>query len=100
MVKASELANHLGKTVNILGYSICRKTTATKQHELMGFDAWYDADGNYFNSVIFPGEMKQYPTKGTGIYLVQGKVTEEFGVVSIVVQYLERLPCLRDGRFE
>lgn len=100
LIKANELASHLGKTVNILGYSICRKTTATKQHELMGFDAWYDADGNYFNSVIFPGEMKQYPTKGTGIYWVQGKVTEEFGVVSVVVQYLERLPYLRDGRFE
>ena len=96
----NQLKTQVHALISILGYFICRKTTTTKQGLPMGFDAWYDQQGEYFNTVIFPVEMKQFPLKGQGIYLLQGKVIEEFGVFSITVQYLERLPYRRDERFE
>ncbi|WP_373553043.1 DNA polymerase III subunit alpha [Haliscomenobacter sp.] len=97
---ANQLKTQVHALISILGYFICRKTTTTKQGQPMGFDAWYDQQGEYFNTVVFPTEMKQFPLKGQGIYLLQGKVSEEFGVFSIVLQYLERLPYRRDERFE
>lgn len=66
----------------------------------MAFDAWYDQDGNYFHTVLFPKEMREFPIKGNGIYLIQGKVTEEFGVFRVSIQYLEKLPYIKDERFE
>ena len=84
----------------MLGYFVCRKTTSTKQHELMAFDAWYDEEGAYFNTVIFPKEMRVFPLKGIGIYLMGGIVTAEFGVYSISLTYLEKLPYVQDERFE
>lgn len=100
LTPANQLKALVNASIFILGYFICRKTTTTKQGQLMGFDAWYDPHGDYFNTVIFPVEMKQYPLKGQGIYLLQGKVSEEFGVFSLALQYLERLPYRRDERFE
>ncbi len=84
LIKACELANHLGKTDKLLGYSICRKTTSTKQHELMGFDAWYDVAGNYFNSVIFPGEMKQYAVAVPFVSTHDSYIWQESGDCSYV----------------
>lgn len=100
LVHEKQLKQLTNAQVSILGYFICRKTTSTKQDQLMGFDAWYDQAGDYFNTVIFPTAMKQYPFKGLGIYLIQGKVMEEFGVYSIVVECLEKLPYVRDERFD
>lgn len=99
-ILAGELKAHAQQEVAILGYFVCRKTTATKQHELMAFDAWYDEAGDYFNTVIFPKAMRAYPLKGTGIYLMEGLVQEEFGVYSLTLNSLEKLPYIGDERFD
>lgn len=99
LVRAAELSAHAGRSVQLLGYFICRKSTFTRQGQMMAFDAWYDPDGDYFNTVIFPEEMKRYPIKGTGVYLIGGKVESEFGVTGLTVQHLEKLPYLGDERF-
>ena len=39
-----------------------------------------DSTGEFFDTVHFPDSLRTYPFKGSGIYLVFGKVVEEFGV--------------------
>lgn len=98
-IPARDLGQYVDRSVRILGYFVCRKTTSTKQHELMAFDAWYDEAGDYFNTVIFPQEMRAWPIKGIGIYLLEGCVQAEFGVYSITLSSLEKLPYIGDERF-
>lgn len=98
-IRARDLAAYVGKEICILGYFVCRKTTATQKGDLMGFDAWYDEAGDYFNTVIFPHAMREWPLRGIGIYLLRGKVTEEFGVHGIAVTRMEKAPYVRDERF-
>ncbi|PHN03812.1 DNA polymerase III subunit alpha [Flavilitoribacter nigricans] len=99
-VAARDLPRLTDQSVCILGYFVCRKTTSTKQHELMAFDAWYDEAGDYFNTVIFPKAMRAYPLKGIGIYRLEGTVQVEFGVYSITLTSLEKLPYIGDERFD
>lgn len=99
LIPARELDQYIGREVKLLGYFVCRKTTSTKHHELMAFDAWYDETGDYFHTVIFPQKMRAWPIKGIGIYLLEGKVQAEFGVCSITLSSLEKLPYIGDERF-
>jgi error-prone DNA polymerase len=50
--------------------------------------------------VFFAGFLKNYPFRGYGIYLILGKITEEFGYPSIQVEKLAKLPIVADPRNE
>lgn len=100
LVRAKDLGQLVEQKVCLLGYFVCRKTTSTKQYEPMAFDAWYDETGAYFNTVIFPREMRAYPIKAIGIYLMEGVVQAEFGVYSVNLTSLEKLPYIVDERFD
>ena len=40
---------------------------------------------------IFPTVLKAYPFQGDGVYLLLGKITEEFGQPSLEVEKMARL---------
>jgi DNA polymerase-3 subunit alpha len=44
--------------------------------------------------VHFPPSAKQYPFIGNGCYLLKGKVTEEYGFISIEVMAMKRLKTI------
>jgi DNA polymerase-3 subunit alpha len=88
---ASELKNHLGKIVSIVGYSVTRKRTRTKKGEEMSFGTFLDKDGRWIDTTHFPNVLKQYPFTGKGCYLITGKVVEEFGFYSLDVTEMKRL---------
>jgi len=44
--------------------------------------------------------LTRYPFRGRGVYLVEGKVAEEFGFFSLEVTAMRRLPFRSDGRFD
>ena len=48
--------------------------------------------GEFFDTTHFPQSLKHYPFKGYGVYLIFGKVVEEFGFPSIEVEKLAKLP--------
>jgi DNA polymerase-3 subunit alpha len=48
----------------------------------------------------FPPSLRQFPFKGRGIYLLTGTVSEDFGVLSIDVLQMKKLPYLPDPRYE
>lgn len=96
--KAATLANYAGRTIRIVGQFVCDKTVYTKHKDYMKFGCFLDDDGHFFDTVHFPPSLKQYPLKGGGIYLIQGKVVLEFGYPGIEVEKIAKLPIKPDPR--
>ncbi len=96
---AKELVNHVGKTVRIMGNFVTQKSVRTSNRKLMAFGTFFDYDGDFFDTVHFPPSLQEFPFKGWGVYLILGKVVEEFGVATIEVQKMAKLDIERDDRF-
>jgi len=67
--------------------------------EAMHFGTFSDRNGLFFDTVHFPPVVKKFPFRGYGIYLLSGKVVEEFGFASLEVKRMEKLPLKKDPRF-
>jgi len=93
-ITAKELKNKKGKEVHIVGYAVTTKDTRTKKNEPMSFGTFYDVEGEFFDTVHFPDVTVRYPFRGRGFYEVKGKVTEDFGVFTIEVSHMNRLPMI------
>jgi DNA polymerase-3 subunit alpha len=65
----------------------------------MAFGYFIDEDGAYFDTVQFPKILKQYPFQGAGIYLLKGKVTEEFGHFALQIVSMEKQHLAFDPRY-
>ena len=65
----------------------------------MNFGTWLDREGTFFDTVHFPPVLKQYPFKGKGIYELKGKVVEDFGVPSIEIFSMIKIPFQEDKRY-
>lgn len=83
LIRAAELGQHIGKVVRIAGYLVCTKEVKTVRNERMQFANLIDPAGDTFDITVFPPEVKQYPFTGRGVYVVEGKVVEEFGLVTL-----------------
>ena len=89
-VLAKELL-HEGKEVCITGYYITRKWVRTVTKDIMSFGCFIDHAGNFFDTVHFPRELRKYPFRGRGCYLIRGKVQSDFGHPVIEVSLMEKL---------
>jgi DNA polymerase-3 subunit alpha len=98
-IPASELINHVGHKIRILGNLVTIKYVHTVKAEWMHFGCFLDMQGEFFDTVNFPNSLKNYPFRGYGIYLILGKVTEEFGFPSITVEKMAKLPFKKDPRY-
>lgn len=88
---ASALNKHKGKVVEITGYLVTVKYTRTKHKETMMFGTFTDKDGFFFDTTHFPKVTQEFPFRGRGVYLITGKVAEEFGFYSLDVTGMTRL---------
>ncbi len=59
--------------------------------DLMHFGSWVNQQENYYDSVHFPQSLQFFPFRGKGVYLVKGKVVEEFGYPSVEVHKMHKL---------
>jgi DNA-directed DNA polymerase III PolC len=91
---ACELSVKNNQVITIIGYMVTIKPTSTKRGEAMCFGTFYDARGEIFDTVHFPAIHKTYPMRGRGFYLIEGKVTEDFGVFMIEVIQLKKLTMI------
>ena len=57
----------------------------------MAFGTFLDEAGLWLDSVHFPPSLKATPFRGPGIYVIEGKVMDEFDFLSIEVIKLTRL---------
>ena len=88
---AADLINNIGKSIQIVGNYVCEKTVHTKNNKLMWFGTFLDAEGDFFDTTHFPNTTPDYPFRGRGCYLIEGKVVEDFDFPSIEVQRFHKL---------
>jgi DNA polymerase-3 subunit alpha len=96
--KAKELINHVGKSIRMVGNYVAQKHVRTVRNQTMSFGTFIDAQGDFFDTTHFPPALRAYPFKGSGVYLILGKVVEEFGFASIEVEKMAKLPIKPDPR--
>jgi DNA polymerase-3 subunit alpha len=99
-LKAHQMNLFVGKKVRMMGLLVTLKYVWTSKKEIMHFGTFLDDEGEFFDSVNFPPSLKHYPFTGRGVYLILGKVTEEFGHPSIEVQKMVRMPQKPDPRIK
>ncbi len=88
---AKDLATHVGKVAEIVGYLVNTKTVSTVRGDRMNFGTFIDIDGYWIDTVHFPPSIKSSPFKGPGCYLLKGKVSIEFDHLSLEVHEMHRL---------
>ena len=97
-VREADMLNYESKQVKMLGVFVCLKYIRTSSGSIMNFATWIDADGKFYDSVHFPDNLKKYPFKGFGVYLMLGIVDIEFGYPLLRVQKLAKMPFKLDPR--
>jgi len=97
---AKELLSKLGQTVRMVGDLVVIKYVHTVKGQWMHFGCFFDHKGDFFDTVHFPDSLTKYPFTGYGVYLIEGKVVEEFGFPMVEVRKLGRLPFQPDPRAE
>ncbi len=97
-LKAKDLIHHIGKRVRMIGQLVCIKYVRTVRKQLMHFATFIDVDGNFYDTTHFPPSLQAYPFKGYGMYLILGRITEEFGFASIEVEKMAKMPIIPDPR--
>lgn len=96
---AASLKQQAGKTVSLVGYYVTRKPVYTKHKKRMAFGTWIDPAGDFFDTVHFPDSLRKFPLQGIGCYDIRGKVTLDFGVPTVQVSGMEKLPMVPDPRY-
>jgi len=67
------------------------KYVRTCKGDLMALGTFVDVTGEAFDTVHFPQVLKTWPFQGDGVYLLLGKIAEEFGQPSLEVEKMSRL---------
>ncbi len=88
---ACQMLNFVGKRYRMLGKLVTVKNFRTSKGEPMALATFIDATGEAFDTMLFPQVFKNYPFQGDGVYLLLGKVTEEFGQASLQVEKMARM---------
>jgi DNA polymerase-3 subunit alpha len=91
---AKNLLTRIGKVIHIIGYVVSTKDTWSKSNQVMHFGTFYDQHGEVFDTIHFPESARKYPFRGRGFYSIKGKVVDDFGVATIEVAHMEKLPMV------
>ena len=88
-VPASEIGNHVGRTVSMAGWWVTGKPVSTKHGEPMEFVTFEDTTAT-FETTFFPKAYERFCRKfdRNRPCLLRGKVEEEFGVATLNVQWM------------
>lgn len=93
-LKACHLPRLINRYIRIVGFLIHSKPTKASNGKLMYFGTWIDLDGYWLDTVHFYVAARTYPFRGPGCYVIEGKVTNEYGFLSIEVSKMERMANL------
>ncbi|MEZ4979829.1 MAG: DNA polymerase III subunit alpha [Chitinophagales bacterium] len=98
-ILAKDFPSCLNRTIAIYGYFVAVKNTPTSGGERMNFGTFLDQTGQFIDTIHFPNSAKRYPFRGRGVYLLIGKVTEEFGFYTLEVSEMEKCAYVPDARY-
>jgi DNA polymerase-3 subunit alpha len=96
--QASDMHTATGKYVKMIAPLVTIKPVRTKKNEKMFFASFLDFEGNFFETVHFPDSLKKYPFRGNGVYLLYGKVINEFGATTLQVEKMAKMELHKDPR--
>lgn len=95
-----EMEQCVGQQIELYGYLVNIKTThTTLARKVMQFATFLDHRGAFVDVVIFPQVVSRVSFRGSGIYIIAGKVTTEFDFTSLEVTHLERAKTIVDPRY-
>jgi len=88
-VKAKDLHKAVGKRVTVAGWQITGKTVKTQAGEPMKFVSFEDPTGIY-EAVFFPRAYHRFChiLNAARPYLIKGRVQEEFGAITLAVDWI------------
>jgi DNA polymerase-3 subunit alpha len=98
-VHSCDLMKYVGKKIRMVGHLVTVKYIKTIKNDWMNFGCFIDSEGAFFDTVHFSQSLNKYPFKGSGTYLMLGKVVEEFGFPSLEVEKMAKLPIKPDSRY-
>ncbi|HET9250741.1 MAG TPA: DNA polymerase III subunit alpha, partial [Candidatus Eisenbacteria bacterium] len=92
VIRARDLDRHVGRRIRVLGWHVTSKLIETGKHEPMEFRGFEDTTALY-DATLFPEAYRKFChlLMTDRPFLLTGKVEEEFGVCSLVVEHVERL---------
>jgi error-prone DNA polymerase len=98
-VKACDLNAHVGKTITTIGWLVTGKTVHTKNGEPMKFVSFEDTTGLY-ETVFFPKAYNQFCHMLNEMrpYILKGKIEEDFGSITMTVNWIGFLDRYKQGR--
>ena len=96
---ARRMSEYTGKKIRMVGHLVTVKYIKTVKNDWMNFGSFIDSEGNFFDTTHFSQSLKDWPFKGSGTYLILGKVVEEFGFPSLEVEKMAKLPIKPDQRY-
>lgn len=97
-IMAGDMNQYVGKKVRMLGNMVTIKNVRTVKKDYMNFGTFLDVNGKFFDTIHFSASLRKYPFRGSGIYLLYGKIVEEFGFASLEVEKMARMPVVGDPR--
>lgn len=97
---ATQLKQHIGQHVQIIGYLVTLKPTRTSNGDAMYFGTFLDGAGDFIDTVHFPPVARQNPVSGWGLFLLEGRVMEEFDALSLEITHVRKLKIYADPRLD
>jgi DNA-directed DNA polymerase III PolC len=98
-ISAPRMCEFTGKKIRMVGHLVTVKYIKTIKNDWMNFGCFIDPEGNFFDTTHFSNSLREWPFKGSGTYLILGKVVEEFGFPSLEVEKMAKLPVKPDLRY-
>ena len=95
-VFVKDLLSNTGKTTRLMGNFINERVVYTKRGDRMAFGTFTDAEGSFFDTVHFPDNYSKYRFEGIGVYLIKGKITEEFGFPMLQVEQMGKVKIINE----
>lgn len=92
IIAGRDIDQHVGRRVKLLGWHVTSKLIHDKNERLMEFVGFEDTTALY-DATFFPSVYERvcHLLAGNRPFLITGKVEQEYGVSSVVVENLERL---------
>jgi DNA-directed DNA polymerase III PolC len=98
-VSARRMHEYSGRRIRMVGHLVTVKYIKTIKNDWMNFGCFIDSEGDFFDTTHFSQSLKSWPFKGSGTYLIMGKVVEEFGFPSLEVEKMAKLAVKADKRY-
>lgn len=97
-VNAKNIKSYEGRIIRVVANLVTYKTIVTKGGNIMKFGTFIDVNGEFIDTVHFPNSLKDSPLRGTGLYLIEGKVVVEYDSPLIQVYRCAMMPMKPDPR--